>query len=47
MAADSSSEPPQPSRLEKKRNTPLRYPAMKRREPTAILTWRGSKQGAR
>ncbi len=26
MAADSSSEPPQPSRFEKKRNTPLRYP---------------------
>ncbi len=25
-AADSSSEPPQPIRLEKQRNTPLRYP---------------------
>lgn len=26
IAADSSSDPPQPSLLEKKRNTPLRYP---------------------
>lgn len=32
ITADSSNEPPQPSRLEKNRNTPLRYPVTKRRK---------------
>lgn len=33
MAADSSSEPAQPSRLEKNRNTPVRYPVDEATEP--------------